>query len=269
MELYKYETHLHTSQGSLCSCSSGAEQAENLKRCGYTGMFVTDHFFGGNTAVDRRLPWDVKIHLFCQGYEDTKKKGDEIGLQVFFGWEYAYRGTELLTYGLDKQFLLDHPELDNMELPAYCDLVHSCGGFVVHAHPFREAGYLDTIRLFPRKVDGVEAVNASHRDPEFDRRAQMYAEAYGIPMSGGSDTHTTWSFPGGGIVLDKPLEDAHDYLKRLQNDEITAILEASNKYMFAQPDSDVWHTCKRPDISLLPEEQKRKAEDFYTGHPRS
>lgn len=263
VKLYKYETHLHTSQGSECSPCSGAEQVERLAECGYSGCFVTDHFFGGNTAVDRRLPWDVKVHLFCQGYEDAKRRGDELGFKVFFGLEFGWHATELLTYGIDKQFLLSHPEIDNMDIPRYIDLVHSCGGFVIHPHPFREAGYINTIRLFPRLVDGVEVENASHTDPMFNKRAWEYAKSYGLPCTGGSDTHASWSFPGGGIALEKPLERGTDYLDRLRNAEITEILRRSDNYLRPYPSYDIWKSAKRPDISLLPDELRIKAHQFY------
>ncbi len=263
-QLYRYETHLHTSQGSLCACSSGAQQVEHLKACGYSGCFVTDHFFGGNTAVDRRLPWDIKIHLFCQGYEDAKRRGDEIGFDVFLGWEFGRHGTEFLTYGLDKQFLLDHPEIDNIELPQYAELVHECGGFMVHAHPFREAGYLNnTIRLFPRCVDAVEAVNASHWDNEFNDRAKQYAESYGLPMTGGSDTHSVYNYVGGGIALDEKLSSAHDYLSRLKSGRITEIFERNEEFKIPFPQDDVWGKAIRPDISLLDDELRQRAQEFY------
>ena len=263
IKLYKYETHLPTSQGSLCSPCSGAQQVDCLKACGYDGCFVTDHFFGGNTAIDRRLPWDIKIHLFCQGYEDAKKRGDEIGFKVFFGLEFGWHSTEFLTYGIDKQFLLDHPELENITLPKYAELVHANGGFIVHPHPFREAGYIDTIRLFPRCVDGVEVENASHTDPMFNKRAREYAASYNLPMTGGSDTHYTWGFPGGGIALDKPLESPQDYLERLRANDITEILVRSEKYMKPWPQYDFWKDAKRPDINLLEPELRERAEKFY------
>ena len=53
---YRYETHLHTRQGSACGTSSGAEHARHYLDAGYQGIFVTDHFFRGNTAIDRSLP---------------------------------------------------------------------------------------------------------------------------------------------------------------------------------------------------------------------
>jgi hypothetical protein len=44
---YRYETHLHTCQGSLCGRSTGAEHARFYKEAGYQGVIITDHFCGG------------------------------------------------------------------------------------------------------------------------------------------------------------------------------------------------------------------------------
>lgn len=58
---YKYETHMHTSEGSACGRSSAEEMVRSYKEQGYTGVFVTDHFFNGNCSVDRSLPWAEKV----------------------------------------------------------------------------------------------------------------------------------------------------------------------------------------------------------------
>ena len=108
---YLYETHLHTAEGSACAGSSGAEMARAYAKAGYTGIIITNHFFYGNTAVDRSLPWSDWVEKYCLGYEHAKAEGDKLGLQVFFGWESGYRGTEFLIYGPDKQWLLKHPEI--------------------------------------------------------------------------------------------------------------------------------------------------------------
>ena len=55
--MYLYETHLHTSEGSACGEVPGAAYIDFMKNRGFTGMIVTDHFFNGNCAVDRSLPW--------------------------------------------------------------------------------------------------------------------------------------------------------------------------------------------------------------------
>ena len=38
---YRYETHLHTCQGSKCGRSTGAEQARFYKEAGYQGIDYT------------------------------------------------------------------------------------------------------------------------------------------------------------------------------------------------------------------------------------
>ena len=254
MPLYKYETHIHTSQGSACSSTSGAMMVERLHDLGYSGCFITDHFFGGNTAVDRSLPWEIKVRLFCQGYEDAKRRGDELGFQVFFGLEYGWHATEFLTYGIDMQFLLDHPEIDNMPLDRFADLVHENGGFLVHAHPFREAGYISVIRLYPQKVDAVEVCNCgNYPDPIFNERAEWYAKSYGLPMTGGSDAHHYWNHPCGGIALDEKLSDPHDYLERLRAGRITEILKRDESHNLPWPE-DAWKLTVRPDMNRLPED---------------
>lgn len=214
---YAYETHLHTSEGSACARSTGAEMAKACKAAGYTGIIVTDHFFYGNTAVDRSLPWSEWVENYCKGYENAKRVGDEIGLQVFFGWETSYCGTDFLVYGLDKEWLITHPEIRDATEEEQYRMVHADGGMVIHAHPYREASYIPKIRLFPDFVDGVEVVNASHavgedgRSP-YDVKALEYARKYDFPQTGGSDVHSV-KLLGGGMVFPCRLSDVQDYIK--------------------------------------------------------
>ena len=49
--MFKYETHLHTVCGSACASISGRGQAIEYHKAGYSGIFITDHFFRGNTCV--------------------------------------------------------------------------------------------------------------------------------------------------------------------------------------------------------------------------
>ena len=65
--MFRYETHMHTCQGSACGVSTGAEHARFYKERGYQGIFVTDHFFGGNPAVPRFLSWEERIEQFLKG----------------------------------------------------------------------------------------------------------------------------------------------------------------------------------------------------------
>ena len=42
--MYKYELHMHTSEGSACARNTGAEMVDFYANMGYAGMVVTDHF---------------------------------------------------------------------------------------------------------------------------------------------------------------------------------------------------------------------------------
>lgn len=108
---YLYDTHCHTSYGSACAKCSGEELARAAKEAGYTGIIVTEHNWGGNTALSRRLPWTEWVEEFYKGYEAAYRTGKEIGLDVFFGYEAGYKGTEFLIYGIDKEWLKAHSEI--------------------------------------------------------------------------------------------------------------------------------------------------------------
>lgn len=217
---YVYETHLHTSEGSACAGCSGEQMAQACYEAGYTGIFVTDHFVHGNTAVDRNLPWTEWVEKFCLGYEHAKARGDKLGLQVFFGWEACYQGMEFLIMGLSKQWLLEHPEIRDCSIPRQYELVKRDGGMVIQCHPFREEWYIPELKTFPEYSDAVEGVNASHtgyrscshNNPEFDVRAQAYARAYDKPMTGGSDVHSTELLLG-GMAFPEKLRDPQDFIR--------------------------------------------------------
>lgn len=223
---FVYETHLHTVQASACAAATGEDMAKACRRAGYTGIIVTDHFYYGNTAVDRSKPWQEWVESYTKGYEDAYKTGTRIGLQVFFGWESCYQGTEFLIYGLTKEWLLTHPEIKDATIQEQYELIHREGGMVVQAHPYREEPYIKETRLFPMDIDAVETVNAchssarsrSHNNPEFDIRAKEYAEKYHLPATAGSDIHRT-DLLLGGMAFQKKMGDIHDFIHTVLNRE--------------------------------------------------
>lgn len=215
---YLYETHLHTVQASACGKSKGADYISFYKEKGYTGIIVTDHFFNGNTCVPAHLSWEERVHLFCKGYEDAKEEGDRQGLQVFFAWECRFGPDEFLVYGLDKEWLLAHPDVLEWDHITHYEKVKAAGGLVVQAHPFRERDYLDKIELHPFQCDAWEVANAGN--PAYqDRLAFRYAKAHNIPMTAGSDIHKVGQTETGeiyGVAFDEPLTSIQDYVKRIK-----------------------------------------------------
>lgn len=209
--MYRYDTHIHTKEGSLCATASGSYQAEAYKDAGYTGIIITDHFFRGNTCIRKDLPWDERIDLFCKGYENAKKTGDEIGLDVFFGWEETFEGQDFLIYGLDKDWMKAHPEMEYWTIREQFEAVDQAGGMVIHAHPFRDRPYIPKIKLFPDHVHGVEIFNAGNFEEE-NEEAYMYAKKYNLPVTAGSDSHHH-NILCSGIECKDKWKSINDYIK--------------------------------------------------------
>ena len=230
MNTYKYETHLHTSEASACGSSKAADYISVYKRIGYDGIFVTDHFFGGNTCVSFELDWSARIQQYCSGYEaalEEAQKQNEIdggNFKVFFGIEQTFDGDDYLIYGLNKEWLLAHPEIESMNHGQLFEAVSQAGGLMIQAHPFRLRGYIQAIHLHPREVHGIEVYNGGNT-PDQNELALAYAKAYDFPMTSGSDIHNiTFALENkiegkmnlGGMEFDEPLNNIEDYIRLIK-----------------------------------------------------
>jgi histidinol phosphatase-like PHP family hydrolase len=224
MNSFKYEMHTHTNEVSRCASIPADELVQFYKDQGFSGVCITDHFLNGNTRVPKDLSWAEQVELFCEGYEKALLQGQKIGIDVFFGWEYSYHGSDFLTYGLDKNWPLNHPEVMELSVNAYLDLVRSEGGLVMHAHPFRESSYIEMIRLFPRRVDGIEIINANRKDFE-NERAEEFAKNYDLLQIAGSDNHHGHQERLSGIRLARPVSDGRDLIDAIQNKETEVFIE--------------------------------------------
>lgn len=218
-ELYFYETHLHTKEASACSVCPGADYVQKYKDLGYAGIFVTDHFFNGNCGVPRDLPWEEMVELYCKGYENAKEAGDKIGFDVFFGIEFNFGGDEYLLYGPDKQWLKDHPDIMGWSHEKLREEVHKVGGLMVQAHPYRDRGYLQKIRVHPHHADAFEAHNSGNT-PYSDQYCFQYAKQHDMKVTSGSDIHRVEDLTKnvfGGVCFTKKIESSLDYAHRVIN----------------------------------------------------
>jgi len=224
---YLYETHLHTAETSKCAVSRGADYIAGYKEMGYTGIIVTDHFFNGHCSIPRSLPWEEWVNGFCRGYENAKKEGDRQGLDVFFGWEETFDTCDdYLVYGLDKEWLYEHPEVRTWTRGEQYRAVRDAGGCVVQAHPFRQRYYINRVVLSPGCVDAVEAANGGHDDFSHDALAYRYAKKIGKPVTAGTDIHDAGAVYCGdifGVYSEKKLHNIDDYVKMILNNSIAGI----------------------------------------------
>ena len=184
--MYKYETHLHTFPVSRCGKASVEETLAYYKAKGYAGVFITNHFLDGNINIEDSIPYAKKVEFYFSDYERGVEVGKTLGIPVFCGVEISYHGTDFLIYGLDKGWFLSHPEIMDMKYSARLRLMMDAGALIIQAHPYREAHYIDHIRLLPRCVHGVEVINSCQSDAE-NAMARTYARYYGLLEFAGSD----------------------------------------------------------------------------------
>ena len=219
--MYRYETHLHTSPVSACARATVRENLAFYAALGYEGVFITNHFLDGNVAVDPSLPYRERLDFYFSDYHEALRLSGEYGLKVFLGVEITYGGTDFLIYGLDEAWYYAHPQIMDMPKSQELPYLMAEGALVVHAHPYREAGYIDHIRLYPRCVQAVEVYNA-WRKPLENHMAALYAEGYDLPPTAGTDNHSAERTPAlGGMASDTPLIDERDYARRVPLREMT------------------------------------------------
>ena len=226
---YLYETHLHTCQGSACGISKGCEYPKLYQDLGYDGLFVTDHFFQGNCAAPRTGVWKDRVDAYMAGYLDALNTGEKIGFKVFFGIEQNYSGDEYLLYGIDRDFLLDNPDIEHVSRDTLFERVHAYGGCVVQAHPFRERGYISKMHFQLDGIDAVEAVNMGNH-PHEDASALKYAARLGLPVTGGSDIHNSLKVTPDRIcatAFGEKINSAKEYAARIrQGKDISLVYPA-------------------------------------------
>ena len=217
--MYLYETHMHTSEVSACAISTASEQVLAYKNRGYAGIVVTDHFFTGNIRHSGARSWEGKLRFFARGYEEAKKAGQRIGLDVFFGWEYSIGGMDFLTYGLGLDFLQGNPKIARIaSVEEYSRLVRASGGYLAQAHPFREAFWFTSqTAVSPELIDGVEVQNGI-TPAEYNKKALSFAKTHSLPMQSGSDSHEAGT-PSGlfGVEIENKPKSISDIVAAIKS----------------------------------------------------
>lgn len=234
---YKYETHLHSLESSACGKSSALDMVKACKEAGYSGCFITNHAWGGNTSIDRSLPWDEWVKEFSKCYYTAKEWADENDFSLFFGYEAGYEGTEFLIYGISPEYLIAHPEFKTASIKEQYDLVHEGGGLVIQAHPFRDEDYIPVIRVYSKYIDGMETINATHSShlskahniKEWNDQAIAHAKRHNFPMTAGSDVHSVELFHG-GMHFKRPIHSYEDFKAAILSDEMYLLNDGEMLY---------------------------------------
>lgn len=220
--LYKYEMHAHCEECSRCARSPATEIVKAFHAAGYAGMVFTDHCCSGYNCVPEEWSWEDRVTHYYNAYLGAKEVGDALDFDVHFGWEhYVGRGKEILTYGIDLDFLLQNPDIPELSVEDYCERVRAYGGYSVQAHPYRVRSDIDASwQPFIHCLDGIEVYNAAN-GPCQNAKAMLLATAHPeLGRLSGADCHfTTDSVGKAGLAFDRRLRTKEDLVAALKAHE--------------------------------------------------
>lgn len=225
MRKYKYQMHTHTAATSKCSHMKAEELISSLVAAGYAGCVLTNHFFHGNTAISRDLPWDEFVRAYEEEYLECKACAKEYDVDLLFGLEeHIGCGKEILCYGLTPQMLYDHPELAEMSGEVWYKTLHALGCIIIQAHPYREVHYIKDPGPLPLDViDGIEVYNYSNADAFNERAAAFAAENPSLILTAGADAHAAFCVGFGGIEANERITDEGALCELLKSGDYTVI----------------------------------------------
>ncbi|MDD5018360.1 MAG: PHP-associated domain-containing protein [Eubacteriales bacterium] len=223
MKLYQFEMHCHTAETSPCGILHAAEVVDGMKEAGYSGTFITDHFYARFFKKQglEHLEWEIQAAQYLKGYHAAKRRGDEIGVKVFLGLEVQTEDSpfEFLEYGPDERFIRDNGPFYKLSTPEFYRLMHDNGYLVFQAHPYRFGLSPEN----PMYFDGIEIVNAQPRNESRNKLALKFAYDHDIMVIAGSDVHMKEDIGRSGIMLPGNIDNEKDfvaYMKKVRSPEL-------------------------------------------------
>lgn len=190
---WKIDLHAHTWHSRDCPVSP-ERLVRAAKRRGLDGIAITNHGrFAGHAAAQAAGGPDFHV---IPGEEVYSAAGEIIGL-----------------------FL--HEEIPNgLTAEATCEAIRAQGGVVVVPHPYDRyrkgaIGEAALDRLVAAGLaDAVEIFNSRMIAPMDNRAAKRYAITHHLPMTVGSDAHSSWEY-GASYIAIAPFADAASFLANL------------------------------------------------------
>lgn len=227
MSEYRYQLHCHTSPCSHCGRITPDALVKSLREAGFSGAVITNHFYNGNTGIDRSLPWKKFVAQYEKDFLECKRLAQPFGLDILFGVEeHIGNGQEILCYGLTPEMLYSHPELKNPDIELWYKTLSPLGVLVIQAHPFRLRNYISDVGVLPLEfIDGIEAFNFGNL-PEENEKAFEFSNLHkGLILTSGADAHLPHVLSKAGIITDKRLESPRILYEVLKNGEYTLVEE--------------------------------------------
>lgn len=219
--MYKFDTHVHTSETSSCAVVEAEDAVKLYIEAGYSGFCITDHYYNWFFNTRPEDSWADNIARYLKGYHNAKQYGDSHGFTVLLGLEIRFSDSpnDYLIYGVTEEFLAQYPKLYDYSKEDFKHLAYEHGILIFQAHPFR----VNITRENPLYLDGVEVYNGNPRHNSNNHLALEFADNNGLLHSAGSDFHHIQDTGVSGIMTETRIENNDDFLTVLKSREFEII----------------------------------------------
>jgi predicted metal-dependent phosphoesterase TrpH len=223
--MYKFDTHVHTAETSLCAQIGARDAVRLYKEAGYDGIVITDHYYQELFDNLGETTWEYKINRYLQGYRNAREEGNKLGLKVLLGIELRFteNPSDYLVFGITKEFLIENPELYKLGIKNFKRLIAKEDILIFQAHPYR----MGMIVADPQDLHGVEVYNGNPRHNSRNDKAHQFAVDNGLLMSSGSDFHQTEDLARGGIVFLNELQTSSELVHALRCNSVSRLLSTT------------------------------------------
>ena len=199
------DLHAHSSGISRCCRIPYEEVLRRAQDHGMDGIVLTNHYQKGYVQGDL----DALVEKYIGEFHKTEAYGKQIGRRVFFGIEVTMEldpRVHMLVYGVEPDFLREHPTVFDYTHEQLHAAVKSWGGVLVQAHPFRNGATVwDTAFL-----DGIEINCHPLYGNSYSKEMIEIARDRGLTVTCGGDYHADTYRPRCGMFLPEGIRDHHD-----------------------------------------------------------
>lgn len=211
------ELHAHTSEVSPCSHQTAEQVADRYIAAGYSTIVVTNHYC--DYVMDAAgESWEDRFAHYVSGYRKMKDyAGDRLCVLLGMELRFTECGNDYLVFGLDEDFIENHPNLHLMTLKTFSGLARAEGLILVQAHPFRNGMKV----MKPDLLDGIEVFNGHAGHDSRNRIALEWCKRYGKIPTSGSDFHDATSVVAGGLITERKIESMDQLVQVIRSGEYT------------------------------------------------
>ncbi|MBO5109332.1 MAG: hypothetical protein J6D21_01315 [Clostridia bacterium] len=217
---HKIELHCHCREVSHCADADTALVAKKYLEAGYSTIVLTNHF-----NWDTMRGWgDETYEAFVTRYVQAAEKlreclGDKITVLLGMEIRFSSNWNDYLVYGMTPEFLHAHPDMLDMDLGSFRQLVNENGMLLFQAHPFR----FGMTTTNPNYLDGIESHNGHPHHNSNNDIAEAWATKYNLLRSAGSDYHHERDVPTSGVISSHPITTQEELLSLLRSGDFKII----------------------------------------------